>query len=189
MTRILILGTTGYDATQNNFYANLIYQSIISNTNHKFRTGLSFVADKYDELFRNTIYKRTETVPGAFFEYTYSHGEKYSLILGIRGDQNNLFGFFLTPRLHMRYEPVKGTVIRLAAGRGQRTANIFAENTSVLVSSRDVNILNASAGKAYGLDPEVAWNEGISIDQKFRLFNRNGSTWIGSFSELIFKTR
>ncbi|MBL7744873.1 MAG: carboxypeptidase-like regulatory domain-containing protein [Chitinophagaceae bacterium] len=168
-------GTTVYNAIQNNFYANLIYQSIISNTNHKFRTGVSVVADKYDELFRNSVYKRIETVPGAFFEYTYSKGEKYSLILGIRGDHNSLFGFFLTPRLHMRYEPVKGTVIRLAGGRGQRTANIFAENTGVLVSAREVNILNAAAGKAYGLNPEIAWNEGISLDQKFRLFNRNGS--------------
>ncbi|MBL7741134.1 MAG: carboxypeptidase-like regulatory domain-containing protein [Chitinophagaceae bacterium] len=168
-------GTTVYNATQNNFYANLIYQSIISNTNHKFRTGVGILADKYDELFRNTLYKRTETTPGAFIEYTYSKGEKYSLILGMRGDHNSLFGFFFTPRLHMRYEPVKGTVIRLAAGRGQRTANIFAENTGVLVSAREVNIFNAAAGKAYGLDPEIAWNEGISLDQKFRLFNRNGS--------------
>ncbi|HEX8357668.1 MAG TPA: TonB-dependent receptor, partial [Segetibacter sp.] len=33
--------------------------------------------------------------------------------------------------------------------------------------------LGAANGKAYGLDPEVAWNKGISIDQKLRLFNRN----------------
>ncbi len=74
-TRILILALTVYNATQDNFYANLIYQSIIANTNHKFRTGLSFVTDKYDELFRTLNYKRTETVPGAFFEYTYTRGE------------------------------------------------------------------------------------------------------------------
>ncbi len=99
----------------------------------------------------------------------------------MRADHNNLFGFFITPRLHIRYEPVEGTVIRFAAGRGQRTANIFAENISVLVSSREVKILNASTGKAYGLDPEVAWNEGISIDQKFRLFNRSGSVGLDFF--------
>jgi outer membrane receptor for ferrienterochelin and colicins len=168
-------GLRSYNAEQNNFYANLIYQSIIGTTAHKFRTGLSFIADKYDEEFSSTNYKRTETVPGAFFEYTFTPVEKFNIVAGFRADHNSLFDWFITPRLHIRYEPVKGTTIRLSAGRGQRTANIFAENTSVLVSSRQVNIISFAAGKAYGLDPEVAWNKGISLDQKFRLFNRDGS--------------
>ena len=168
-------GLTGYDAKQQNFYSNLIYQSIINNTNHKFRTGLSFLYDKYNEDFKFNNYKRTETVPGAFFEYTYTHTDKFNVVAGLRADHNSLFGFFITPRLHVRYEPVKGTTFRLSAGRGQRTANIFAENTSVFVSSRQVNIIDAAPGKAYGLNAEVAWNKGISIDQKFKLFHRDGS--------------
>ena len=168
-------GLTGYDAKQQNFYSNLIYQSIINNTNHKFRTGLSFLYDKYNEDFKFNNYKRTETVPGAFFEYTYTHTDKFNVVAGLRADHNSLFGFFVTPRLHVRYEPVKGTNLRLSAGRGQRTANIFAENTSVFVSSRQVNIIDAAPDKAYGLNAEVAWNKGISIDQKFKLFHRDGS--------------
>ena len=167
-------GLTTYNAKQQNFYANLIYQSIINNTAHKFRTGLSFLYDKYNEDFNTNNYKRTEKVPGAFFEYTYTPNDKLSLITGIRADHNSLFGFFATPRLHVRYEPIKGTTIRLSAGRGQRTANIFAENTSVFVSSRQVNILTNETGKAYGLNAEVAWNKGISVDQKFKLFHRDG---------------
>lgn len=168
-------GQTIYDAKQTNFYSNLIYQSIIGNSNNKFRTGLSFVADKYDELFRNTNYKRNENVAGAFFEYTYSYLKKLDIILGLRGDHNSLYGFFVTPRFHLRYQPAEKTTIRLAFGKGQRTANILAENSSVLVSSRQVNIPTAIAGKAYGLNQEVAWSTGITLDQKFRLFNRNGS--------------
>ncbi|OJW31535.1 MAG: TonB-dependent receptor [Sphingobacteriales bacterium 46-32] len=166
-------GLTRYDAKQQNFYSNLIYQSIIGNTAHKFRTGLSFLYDKYDEDFKTTTYKRKEIVPGAFFEYTYTPSEKVSVVAGIRGDHNSLFGFFATPRVHFRYEPVKGTTIRFSAGRGQRTANIFAENTSVFVSSRQVSIITNETGKAYGLNAEVAWNKGISVDQKFKLFERN----------------
>jgi len=174
-------GLTAYNAKQNNFYANLIYQSIISTSVHKFRTGLSFVSDKYNEDFRSINFKRTETVPGAFFEYTFTPVEKFNLVAGLRADYNNLFGWFATPRLHIRYEPVKGTTIRLSAGRGQRTANIFAENMSVFVSTRQVIILSASSGKAYGLNPEVAWNKGVSIDQKFKLFKRDGSFGIDFF--------
>lgn len=97
--------------------------------------------------------------------------EKFNVVAGMRADHNSLFGWFATPRLHIRYEPVTGTTIRLSAGRGQRTANIFAENNSVFVSSRQMNILTASAGKAYGLDPEIAWNKGLSVDQKFKLLS------------------
>jgi hypothetical protein len=167
-------GLTTYNAKQQNFYANLIYQSIINNTKHKFRTGLSFLQDNYDERFNAIDYKRKETVPGAFFEYTYTPSEKLAVVAGIREDHDNLFGFFATPRLHIRYEPVKGTTIRVSAGRGQRTANIFAENTSVFVSSRSVNIVSTETGKAYGLNAETAWNKGISIDQKFKFLQRDG---------------
>jgi outer membrane receptor for ferrienterochelin and colicin/copper chaperone CopZ len=174
-------GLTTYDAKQQSVYGNLIYQSIIGNTAHKFRTGASFQQDQYDENFKSLNFKRTETVPGVFFEYTYTANEKFTLVGGVRADHNNLFGFVASPRLHLRYEPIKGTTIRASAGRGQRTANIFAENTSVFVSSRQVNIIDAVPGKAYGLDPEVAWNKGISLDQKFKLFHRDGLISIDYF--------
>jgi len=174
-------GLTTYDANQNNFYSNLIYQSIIGTTVHKFRTGISFVYDNYKEDFRSINYDRIESVPGAFFEYTYDPSAKFSGIGGLRVDHNSLYGFFVTPRLHLRYEPINGTVIRVNGGRGQRTANIFAENFGTLISSRQVNIAGQVPGKAYGLDPEVAWNEGIGLDQKFKLFNRPGSVAIDFF--------
>jgi outer membrane receptor for ferrienterochelin and colicins len=168
-------GLTKYDANQKTFYSNLIYQSIIGTTNNSFRTGISFSNDHYNEEFNSNNYQRTETIPGAFFEYTYNYLTKFTVVAGIRGDQNSLFGWFATPRLHIRYEPLKGTTLRFSAGRGQRTANIFAENTSVFVSSRQVDIIGSSSGKAYGLDPEVAWNEGVNASQNFKLFHRDGS--------------
>jgi len=168
-------GLSVYDARQQNFYANLIYQSIIGSTVHKFRTGLSFLHDHYDESLKSNRYLRTENIPGFFGEYTFTPSDKFSMIAGIRGDNHNLFGFFLTPRIHLRYEPVKGTTFRMSAGRGQRTASIFAENTSVLVSNRQVQIVGGTTGKAYGLDPEVAWNKGISLDQKMKLFHRDAT--------------
>ncbi len=166
-------GLTVYNATQQSFYSNLIYQSIIKTTQHKFRTGLSLLYDRFNEDFNINRYKRIEIVPGVFGEYTFTPNEKFSAVAGLRADYNNLFYFFITPRLNIRYQPVIGTTIRVSAGRGQRTANIFAENTSVFVSARQVNILAASTGKAYGLNQEVAWNKGISIDQKFKLFKND----------------
>lgn len=168
-------GLTTYKGEQKNLYANLIYQSIIGNDAHRFKTGLSFSRDDYNEDFNSINYQRLETVPGGFFEYSYKYDNKFDLVAGLRADHNSLFGWFATPRLNLRYQPVNGTTIRMAVGRGQRTANIFAENNSVFASARTINIFSGAAGKAYGLEPEVAWNKGISVDQKFRLFNQDAT--------------
>ncbi len=165
-------GMKEYKGMQDNFYANLIYQSIIGNTNHKFRTGLSLNADRYDEAYMTNRYQRNETVAGGYFEYTWSPFEKFNLVAGMRADHNNLFGWFGTPRLNIRYEPITGTTIRATAGRGQRTANILAENMGNLISSRILSIEGAGHNKGFGLNPEVAWNKGISVDQKLKLFKR-----------------
>jgi outer membrane receptor for ferrienterochelin and colicin/copper chaperone CopZ len=168
-------GLTTYEGKQKNLYANLIYQSIIGKDAHKFKTGLSFLNDDYNEQFNSLNFKRTEVVPGGFFEYSYNYEEKFNIVAGIRADHNNLFGWAATPRLNLRYQPVTGTTIRAAIGRGQRTANIFAENNSVFASARQLTIIQNGIDKAYGLDPEVAWNKGISLDQKFRLFQQDAT--------------
>jgi outer membrane receptor for ferrienterochelin and colicin len=116
-----------------------------------------------------------------FFEYTYTPSTKFDIVAGIREDHNSLYGWFTTPRFNARYEPVKGTTIRLSVGRGQRTADIFAENNSVFVSSRAESIITSSTKGAYGLQPEVAWNKGVTVDQKFRMFNRTASFGIDFF--------
>jgi outer membrane receptor for ferrienterochelin and colicin/copper chaperone CopZ len=168
-------GLTNYNAQQQSFYSNFIYQSIIHSTIHKFRTGVSFQYDKYNEDFKLNNYSRKEIVPGTFFEYTYTPNDQWSMVAGVRADDNNLYGAFVTPRFNMRYEPFKGSTIRLSAGRGQRTANIFAENNSVLVSARQVTIDSRVAGVAYGLNPEIAWNKGISLDQKFNFLGNSAT--------------
>ena len=164
-------GLTNYNANQQSFYTNLIYQSIINSTIHKFRTGFSFQYDKYNEDYNLNSYVRKEIVPGTFFEYTYTPNDKWSVVAGIRGDNNNLYGSFITPRLNIRYEPVIGTVFRFSVGKGQRTANIFAENNSLFVSQRSLMIMGQNNSGAYSLNPEISWNKGISLDQKFNLFN------------------
>jgi outer membrane receptor for ferrienterochelin and colicin/copper chaperone CopZ len=169
-------GLTTYDAKQKNLYSNLIYQSQIKSEANQIKAGVSFLYDNYKEQLNTTNYKRTEVVPGAFAEYSFKYKTKFDLVAGVRADRNNLYGWFATPRLNIRYEPVKGTVLRLNAGRGQRTANIFAENIGVLVSSRQITINNNGDNtRAYGLQPEVAWNKGVSVDQKFKLFHRDAA--------------
>nr|WP_315219895.1 TonB-dependent receptor [uncultured Flavobacterium sp.] len=165
-------GLNLYDIKQNSYYSNLIFNSIINNTMHKFSTGLNFTYDEYQEFVNVNDYSRIDNSVGAFFEYTYDNTDNFSLILGGRVDNHNRLGFFVTPRLHMRYNPWKDAVIRFSAGRGKRSANIFAENQQLFASSRTFEILDAN-GKIYGLNPEIAWNYGWSFSQKFTIFGKN----------------
>jgi len=164
-------GLRTYDIDQKSFYSNLIFNSIITNTLNKFATGLNVTYDKYGEFVNTTDFSRIDNSVGVFGEYTYDNVNNFSLVLGGRFDVHNRLGAFFTPRLHMRYNPWKDATFRLSAGRGKRAANIFAENQSLFGSSRAFNILD-SGGKLYGLDPEIAWNYGVSFIQKFPLFGK-----------------
>ncbi len=175
-------GQTVYNANQESIYANLIYQSIIDNTQHKFRTGLSFLLDNYDEKLAQIGYnplklnlKRTEIVPGAFMEYTWLASSKFTFVAGLRADYHNLYGVFFTPRIHAKYDATENTQIRISAGRGQRTANMLAENMGILARSRQVNILNLNSTQNYPSQAEIGWNYGMSISQDFRLNYKKGN--------------
>lgn len=165
-------GLNNYNIKQNSYYSNLIFNSIISNTRNKFATGLNFTLDQYHEQLITKDWSRTDQSVGAFFEYTFDNDENFSVILGGRIDNHNRLGIFVTPRLHLRYNPWEKAVIRFSAGRGKRVANIFAENQSLFASSRTFSILNTN-GKVYGLNPEIAWNFGGSFTQAFTLLGKN----------------
>lgn len=164
-------GLRNYAISQQSYYSNLLFNSIIQNTKHKFSTGLNFTYDRYNEMVLLTDFSRTDNSIGAFFEYTFDNMDNFSLILGGRVDNHNRLGTFLTPRLHVRYAPWERAVIRFSSGRGKRSANIFAENQNLFASSRTFSIEDTN-GKIYGLNPEIAWNYGLSFMQGFYLFNR-----------------
>ncbi len=166
-------GLNRYDINHNSVYSNVVYNSIISDSRHKIKTGVSFTYDHYDELAINTNFERSERSFGGFFEYAYDNLDKLTLTAGLRFDTHNLLGEFITPRLHLRYTPWEKAALRFSIGRGKRSANIFAENQSMFATSRTINILNTN-GNIYGLDPEIAWNYGVSYLQGFNLFGRKG---------------
>ncbi|MFN4083516.1 MAG: TonB-dependent receptor plug domain-containing protein [Bacteroidia bacterium] len=193
-------GKNFYDANQQNFYANLIYQTIISNTNHKIRLGLSTNNDIYKEtLFNYHKYTgdRTESIHGAFTEYTYTFLAKFTLVAGIRLDQFNFYRndynvphqrkYLLTPRFHARYAFNEKTVLRVSVGTGWRPINPVADNAGLLVSSRtwhfdgDRNFLNIlpyqrpTSYSGLAFNAERALNAGVNLTHDFKLNYRFGT--------------
>lgn len=164
----MFFGMGKYSGRQENMYANAIFQTQPKNGFHTLKLGGSFMYDAYLETFNDSLFSRTEIVPGMFTEYTFNDDKKFSLVAGLRSDWHNLYGFRVTPRLHLKYNLLEGTVARLSAGRGFRVANIFTENSTVFSSARVVHIPAA-------LLPEDAINTGGSIVHTFSLFNREAS--------------
>ncbi|MFY0601313.1 MAG: carboxypeptidase-like regulatory domain-containing protein [Cyclobacteriaceae bacterium] len=152
-------GRRSYSGKQKNVYINLIHQNIIGNTFHQYKAGSSFLLDDYDEVFADSSFTRTEIVPGAFLEYSYLPNDKFTLVGGIRTDIHNLYGIYVTPRLHIRYEVMRRGILRVSAGKGYRTSNIIAENTQAFVSSRKLVVKEK-------LDPEESWNFGGSFTKE-----------------------
>ncbi len=164
-------GLNQYDIDHSSFYSNLIFNSIIGSTQHKFKTGLSLTHDAFYESVNSIAFNRTDNSIGAFFEYTYDNLENLSFVAGLRVDNHNNLGNFFTPRFHLRYSLWDKASFRASFGRGKRGANIFAENQQLFASSRQITI-DGTGGNYYGLEPEKAWNYGLSFIQKLYLWNR-----------------
>ena len=156
-----------YDIYHESIYNNLLFNSIIGNTMNKFKVGVNFSYDRYVERVDNINYNRIDKSIGTFFEYTYNNNSDISFSGGLRFDNHNQIGSFITPRIHFRYNPLENFVLRISSGSGRKIANIFAENQRMFGTNRIINLLQNGSG-VYGLNPELAWNYGLSILRSFR---------------------
>jgi outer membrane receptor protein involved in Fe transport len=126
------------------------------------------------------IMDRNEWDMGLFFEYTFEIHEKFALIAGLRGDYNSRFGYYVTPRLHLRGNPSKNTTIRASIGKGYRSPNLMAENSSVFVSQRALFF-------APDLGNEEAWNYGLNFTWSFTLFDEKAEFSVDAYRTSFVK--
>ena len=178
-----------YIGEQRSFYGNLIYQGIIGNTLHQYKAGLSLTYDDVSESLDDVSNGETplvnfayqEVIPGAFFEYTWLPQDKFTLVAGLRYDQHNFYGSFVTPRLHLRYAPQESTVVRASVGSGRRTARILAENLGRLSSARTFVGAGLSLRNIEELDQEIAWNFGLNLTQTAKISEREMTLSIDAY--------
>lgn len=167
-----IFGRTEYDVTQKNGYAQLMFETDITE-HHNLSVGASLNHDYYDERFNplgalaraeSTVSK--ETTPGLYAQYTYKLGEKLTVMPGVRWDHSSRYGGFFTPRLHVKYSPNSIVTLRTSVGKGYRSPHALAENVSLLASGREIFV-------SPDLKQEEAWNTGASLGFNIPLFGRN----------------
>lgn len=172
-----------YDGTQTTGLATLLFQSVINNTNHTYRLGLSYLYDDFQEFYDDgKLYiedpasayarlhrTRREQVPGAFAEYTYQNSHNLTVAAGLRLDRHNLYGWQYTPRLNVKFDATQNSIFRASAGSGFRVANPIADNAAMLASAREFLISSEP------LRPEKAWNAGGSFTQYFQLLSHQAT--------------
>jgi len=178
-------GIRDYRGYQTSGYANLIFQQEVGENSEEnyYKIGASLQYDDVDEtllsqeanFLMNGQYQWNEWVPGIYGEFT-RNTEKLGLIVGLRGDYSNIYGAFVTPRIHLRYNITNESVIKLMAGSGRRTPFMIMENVGYLASSRNwVLPQPRSNNSGYGLNQEISWNFGAAFLKEFELLYREGS--------------
>lgn len=164
-------GKRKYDALEYNVYANLIYERNWGE-NHTLSTGASWQYDIFRQHFIiNPVYhdlkksNSNESVAGIYAQYTFNHQDKIILMGGLRFDYSNLYGSFVTPRLHTRYNPSEDWSIHASIGTGRRSPHILAEYNYLLASSRSFVFPDK-------LRMEVGMNTGLGFTFKRILLDR-----------------
>jgi hypothetical protein len=181
----LIINATGYDSesmfgfkpylgVQNTLYTNLIYQDKIIDTRHTYKAGFSFLVDQYNEKYTGITRERNESVPGAFFEYTFNHLDRTMVLIGMRSDFHNLYGTKFSPRIHFKQDIGQNDTWRVSAGKGFRVPNPLAEYYGNLVSNRSVVFMEE-------LLPEEAVNVGTSYVKEIGKFTISGEYYYTYF--------
>lgn len=157
-----LFGVRNYDAEQKTFYANMIFNTEDEEEIHSVTLGASYVFDQYQEKFNGIDYFRKESRPGVFSEYKFAPSNIISAVPGIRIDFHNLYGTFFTPRIHIKINPDYNTTLRISAGKGYRSVNLFADNLNFLASSRKFEVIDKPTY-------EEAWNYGFNLTQYFTI--------------------
>ena len=117
--------------------------------------------------------------PGVFAEYTYQLEDKFSLVVGLRGDYSTINGDYyydapnevlVTPRSHIRWAITPRTTLRASAGMGYRRQNLVTDNIWMMTTSRNIVFDNLKD------DMEAAATFGGSLSQTFPLAGDDQAT-------------
>ena len=124
--------------------------------------------------------------PGIFAEYTYNIEDKFSLVVGLRGDYSYVGGdyyihnhdnnhrFIITPRSHIKWNITPRTTFRASAGMGSRRQNLITDNIWMMTTSRNIRYLDGFVEQ--GDDLEQALTVGGSLSQTFPLAGDDQAT-------------
>jgi outer membrane receptor for ferrienterochelin and colicins len=131
---------------------------VVKFNKHTIVGGLNFISETFvlgkndAPLFKNYNYNTV----GSFLQDDWQALEKLSFQLGVRYDYHNVFGAFFLPRVSLFYKPSSKFTIRLAAGSGYKTPNMF----DLMEPSAYMNNIpgNLKSENSYGVNADINYH-------------------------------
>lgn len=113
-----------YNAKQQMFYASEVL-GYKPNKDWTLLGGLTYRMEHLDENIALSEY--TYHVPGVFAQGAWRYASWGEAVAGVRYDWHNEFGHVFTPRVNLKFKPMKSLTIRAGAGTGFRAPTTFYE--------------------------------------------------------------
>jgi len=174
-----------YDANQHSLFLNALYQNTVSERHH-FTLGVSELADIFSEEFcTSDPSSLTLNDFGVFGEYTFRLEDRFTAILGLRGDMYNQAGFKFSPRLTLKYCPIEQIVFRANGGRGIRYSMPLMDNIGVMSAFKNFtgDYLSHPLEDSWTYGANATWYLPFAKDKKTYL----SADWFSTrFSEQLF---
>ena len=174
-----------YEGQELKFSYSGLYQANL-NKQLTIKSGISTMINQITERLFDSIgtiisSNLAERQIGAFSEFVYKKN-KISLVLGLRADYHNLYGTFVTPRIHTKYEFNKNNKLFLQFGLGRRTPYMLIENLPLFINNRLIVRENYPGKLPYGLPQERGFNGGISYLKNFFFMNYPSTLTVDLFT-------
>lgn len=180
-------GTTKYDASQQVGFAQLTWDKSLGKQEILAGAVVKYIGydDNTQATFNSTNLVNQpdkNILPGLFVQDELAINKKQKLLGGLRWDYHPVHGSIFTPRLAWKYSIATNDILRINAGTGFRTVNLFTEDHAALTGARTVVIKNS-------LKPEQSYN--VNVNYIKRLYGENSwlnldfSAWYTHFTNRI----
>ena len=165
--------TSTFKGTQISSYSEIAY--IFKIPKHQFVSGANFITEKFSEdslkshLQRNYKYYTT----GIFLQDDWKPTEKIAVQTGLRTDYQNIYGFFILPRIALKYMFSNKFYVRAGSGLGYKVPSIFS-TASEQEGINNIQPLsdNIKAEKSIGGNLDFNYKTQIG-DESFITFNQS----------------
>lgn len=159
-------GTTSYNAIQDVYFANLIWEKKLGKRNYL----ISGVSNKYLVYSDNTPSNTDEKsyIPGVFVQNEFNWTDDLIVLAGGRLDHHQRHGLIFAPRLSVKKTVKEFTTFRLNYGTGFRQVFLFTEDHAFVSGARDVVIKN-------DLNPERSHNITFNMNHTYSVAESYGN--------------
>lgn len=178
-------GTTPFMAFQSTAFAQTYWNKTVGRKKrHDVLVGLAYKNLWYDDNTPITEVNENTHTTGLFLqdEITLDSLSRHKLLLGFRGDYNNIYNFIPSPRIAYKWAPSYKFIFRLNAGTGFRIVNVFTEDHAALTGARKVEFIDK-------IKPEQSYNATLNFIYKMKATKASMIVWDASVFYYYFTNK